>query len=84
LGIIKYSIKKTALTINILNAQKEFNVSQTNIGKGFLNVMKNTGLQGRWQQLGDSPKIICDNQQRGLIYCAKTNQKETFENYILY
>jgi dihydrofolate synthase/folylpolyglutamate synthase len=25
-----------------------------------LNVIKNTGLQGRWQQLNENPKTICD------------------------
>jgi dihydrofolate synthase/folylpolyglutamate synthase len=74
--------KKTALlTIDILNGQKEFNVSQTNIEKGLLNVMKNTGLQGRWQQLGDSPKIICDtaHNKEGLSIVLRQIQKETFE-----
>jgi len=37
-----------------------FEISFENIHKGFLNVIKNTGLMGRWQLLGDSPKIICD------------------------
>jgi dihydrofolate synthase/folylpolyglutamate synthase len=54
MGIIKYSIRKQSFT-NILNAQKEFKLSQTNIEKGS-KCVKNTGLQGRWQQLGDSPK----------------------------
>jgi dihydrofolate synthase/folylpolyglutamate synthase len=74
--------KKTAvLTIDILNAQKEFNVSETNIEKGLLNVKKNTGLQGRWQQLGNSPKIICDtaHNKEGLSIVLRQIQKETFE-----
>jgi dihydrofolate synthase/folylpolyglutamate synthase len=74
--------KKTALlTINILNAQKEFSISQTNIEKGFQNVVRNTGLQGRWQQLGDSPKIICDtaHNKEGLSIVLQQIAKETFE-----
>ncbi|MFZ4798375.1 MAG: bifunctional folylpolyglutamate synthase/dihydrofolate synthase [Bacteroidia bacterium] len=37
-----------------------FEISFENIKQGFLNVIKNTGLMGRWQLLGNSPKIICD------------------------
>lgn len=74
--------KKTALlTINILNAQKEFSISPINIEKGFLNVVKNTGLQGRWQQLGNFPKIICDtaHNKDGLSIVLHQIEKETFE-----
>jgi dihydrofolate synthase/folylpolyglutamate synthase len=37
-----------------------FKISFENIHKGFSNVVKNTGLMGRWQILGNEPKIICD------------------------
>ena len=37
-----------------------FNISFENIKQGFANVIKNTGLMGRWQLLGSNPKIICD------------------------
>lgn len=74
--------KKTALlTIDIINAQKEFSINQINIEKGFLNVVRNTGLKGRWQQLGDSPKIICDtaHNKDGLSIVLHQIEKETFE-----
>ncbi len=38
----------------------EFNISFENIKQGFVNIIKNTGLMGRWQILGNEPKIICD------------------------
>ena len=28
--------------------------------KGIRNVVKNTGIQGRWQIIQDNPKVICD------------------------
>lgn len=60
-GNYQISNKKTALqTLKILNLQTEFIVSEASIKKGFLNVVKNTGLQGRWQQLSSAPKVICD------------------------
>ncbi|MFV8465540.1 bifunctional folylpolyglutamate synthase/dihydrofolate synthase [Flavobacterium sp. LB1P62] len=74
--------KKTAIqTIAILNAQKEFKVFQEDIKSGLLLVVKNTGLQGRWQQLGESPKVICDtaHNKNGLEIVMNQIQKETFE-----
>jgi dihydrofolate synthase/folylpolyglutamate synthase len=73
--------KKTVLqTFEILNSQKKFKITSDNIKIGLLNVVKNTGLQGRWQQLGDSPKIICDtaHNKHGLEIVMKQIQKETF------
>lgn len=74
--------KKTVLqTISVLNSQKEFKIYESDIKSGFLNVVKNTGLQGRWQQLGDSPKIICDtaHNKNGLEIVMKQIQKEKFD-----
>jgi dihydrofolate synthase/folylpolyglutamate synthase len=74
--------KKTAIqTIAVLNEQKEFKISPENIKFGLLQVVKNTGLQGRWQQLGESPKVICDtaHNKNGLEIVTSQIQKETFE-----
>ena len=82
LGDYQVHNKKTVLqTINILNSQKEFKVDEINIKMGLLNVVKNTGLEGRWQQLGDFPKIICDtaHNKNGLEIVMKQIQKEEFD-----
>jgi dihydrofolate synthase/folylpolyglutamate synthase len=74
--------KKTVLqTIRIINSQKDFKISDEQIKSGLLNVIKNTGLQGRWQQLGEFPKIICDtaHNKNGLEIVMKQIQKEKFE-----
>ena len=74
--------KKTVVqTITILNSQKEFKISETNIKKGLLHVAKNTGLEGRWQQLGEFPKIICDtaHNKNGLEIVMRQIQKEKFD-----
>lgn len=61
LGDYQLQNKKTVLqTIKILQDKKHFLISKTAIKNGFLNVIKNTGLQGRWQKLGENPTIICD------------------------
>jgi len=83
IGAYQISNKKTALqTLRILNLQKEFEVSEATIKQGFLNVVKNTGLQGRWQQLNSAPKVICDtaHNKHGLeivINQLKTEQFDT-------
>lgn len=74
--------KKTVIqTIAVINEQKQFKITETNIKSGLLNVMKNTGLEGRWQQLGTSPKIICDtaHNKNGLEIVLKQIQKEKFD-----
>jgi dihydrofolate synthase/folylpolyglutamate synthase len=83
IGDYQFHNKKTVQqTIVVLNNQNEFKVSQENLKTGLLNVSKNTGLQGRWQQLGENPKIICDtaHNKHGLSVVMKQIQKETFEN----
>jgi dihydrofolate synthase/folylpolyglutamate synthase len=74
--------KKTVLqTIAIINSQKEFKIYETDIKSGLLNVVKNTKLQGRWQQLGEFPKIICDtaHNKNGLEIVMKQIQKEKYD-----
>ena len=74
--------KKTVLqTISVLNQEKRYNITIENIQNGLLNVVKNTGLQGRWQQLAESPKVICDtaHNKNGLEIVLNQIQKETFD-----
>ena len=44
----------------VLKELKHFVVSELNLKHGLQNVVKNTGLLGRWQQIGSLPTIICD------------------------
>jgi dihydrofolate synthase / folylpolyglutamate synthase len=46
--------------INCLVTDYSFSISEKNIGNGLKNIQKNTGLQGRWQQVKSNPKTICD------------------------
>ncbi|MGZ9735258.1 bifunctional folylpolyglutamate synthase/dihydrofolate synthase [Flavobacterium sp. GNP002] len=74
--------KKTVLqTVKILNEQNEFKITPENIKSGLLNVVKNTGLQGRWQQLNEFPKVICDtaHNKNGLEIVLNQIQKEDFD-----
>ena len=61
IGNYQFANKKTALqTIRVLQSQNEFQISESDIQSGLINVVANTGLMGRWQQLRSAPKVICD------------------------
>jgi len=82
IGDYQFHNKKTVQqTIVVLNYQNEFKVSDENLKSGLSKVVKNTGLQGRWQQLGENPKIICDtaHNKHGLTVVMNQIQNETFD-----
>ncbi len=59
---------------------KGFKISSENIERGLNSVIKNTGLQGRWQQLHEKPKVVCDtaHNKEGLTYVTAQLRKETY------
>jgi len=56
----KYNSKTALTAVRVLQDHNHFAIPERAISEGFLNVVTNTGLQGRWQQLGANPKIIAD------------------------
>lgn len=81
LGDYQLHNKKTVVqTIEVLKSH--FVVSDENLRKGLLNVVKNTGLLGRWQQIHSNPKVICDtaHNSHGLKIVLNQIQKEKFDN----
>jgi dihydrofolate synthase / folylpolyglutamate synthase len=82
IGDYQFTNKKTVQqTIAILNNQTDFKISTEQLKEGLLHVVKNTGLQGRWQQLGENPKIICDtaHNKHGLTVVMNQLQNEKYE-----
>ena len=82
IGDYQIQNKKTVVqTIAVLNQQNKFKISLENIKSGLLNVSKNTGFKGRWQQIGKSPKVICDtaHNKHGLEVVLHQIEKEVFE-----
>lgn len=82
LGDYQIPNKKTVLqTLKVLQDKKLLSVSETDIKNGFLNVIKNTGLQGRWQQLGENPTVICDtaHNAHGLKIVINQLKKEKYD-----
>jgi dihydrofolate synthase / folylpolyglutamate synthase len=76
-----HNIKTVMQTITVLISQREFVFSKENLQAGLLQVLKNTGLQGRWQQLNEKPLTICDtaHNKHGLEIVLKQIQKQQFE-----
>lgn len=74
----KRNIKGVLGTLNLL---KGFEIREEDKVKGFKNVVKNTGLMGRWQKIGDQPTIICDtaHNKDGLSYVLEQLKNQEFD-----
>ncbi|MEJ6792559.1 MAG: bifunctional folylpolyglutamate synthase/dihydrofolate synthase, partial [Lacinutrix sp.] len=77
-----YQVKNIQTAIQSIEQLKsqQFNISDESIKNGLLNVVKNTGLLGRWQILKQSPKVICDtaHNREGLEIVISQLKRETF------
>ena len=81
IGDYQIQNKKTVLqTIELL--KNHFTISIEAIKSGLLNVVQNTGLLGRWQQLGKNPTIICDtaHNAHGLKIVMNQIKKQKFKH----
>ena len=60
-GAYQEANKKTVQqALTVLKSVSNFDITESQIQAGFENVVANTGLLGRWQVMGDQPKIIAD------------------------
>lgn len=55
-----YQAKNVRGVVATINELSSFKVESSHIKKGLRNSIKNTGLLGRWQELGKNPTVICD------------------------
>lgn len=61
LGLLgSYQKKNVKGVLALIGQLGGFNVSPVHLTHGLEKVVENTGLMGRWQQIGDRPTIICD------------------------
>ncbi len=76
----KKNVKTAVQALKNLN-NKGFETSPNDIEKGLLNVVKNTGLLGRWQTLQEQPKVICDSahNKEGLVLVLKELKQEHYK-----
>ncbi|UWX54354.1 bifunctional folylpolyglutamate synthase/dihydrofolate synthase [Maribacter litopenaei] len=77
----KYQIKNIKGVITVLNELSGFDITKKHILNGLMNVIENTGLLGRWQKLGEEPKIICDtaHNREGLQLVLDQLKEEKYD-----
>lgn len=77
-----YQQKNIHGVIEVVSQLKNFSITDENIENGLQNVVKNTGLMGRWQVLHDTPKVIADtaHNKEGLLLVMQQLKKEVYNN----
>ncbi len=77
-----YQKKNILTSYRVLQLLKNsgFNISDEALKLGFKNVIKQTGLQGRWQVISKMPRTICDvgHNEAGIKYILEQLQTENF------
>ena len=78
-----YQSKNIQTVIQSINELRllGYEISDNHIKSGLLNVVKNTGLMGRWQLINEKPKAVCDtgHNRDGLKYVMRQLQNESFD-----
>ncbi|MCB0460124.1 MAG: bifunctional folylpolyglutamate synthase/dihydrofolate synthase [Flavobacteriaceae bacterium] len=71
---------KTVVGASNIVKEKGFTITEKHVKNGLLCVVKNTGLQGRWQILQEKPKVICDtaHNREGLTYVMQQLREQHF------
>lgn len=69
-----HNIKTVISAIETLNTYLGFDISTEDIEEGVANVVENTGLEGRWQVLSQSPLTICDTAHNAHGIAEVVNQ----------
>jgi dihydrofolate synthase/folylpolyglutamate synthase len=76
-----YQQKNYKAAVQAVQLLEDFQIEETHIKNGLLNVVANTKLQGRWQILNQNPKTICDtaHNKEGLALAMQQLQAESFQ-----
>lgn len=77
----KHNLKTVLQTIAVLK-EKGYAISEEQLTIGLQQVVATTGLLGRWQVVGKSPKTILDtaHNREGLTYTLAQLQAETYKS----
>src|SRR5690554_807415 len=72
--------RRTAIAAAYIMKNAAWKIDDEIIKKALLSVVKNTGLQGRWQQLKNKPKVIADtaHNKEGFVHLWKQLKEEQF------
>ncbi len=77
-----YQFKNIKGVIASLKFLEEFLIQEEHISDGLKNVVRNTGLLGRWQILGTKPTIVCDtaHNKEGILLVLEQVAKQNFNH----
>lgn len=73
----------TALSaIDIVNSKGLLPIGEDAVLKGLASVVSNTGLAGRWHELGGKPRVICDtgHNAEGLIHVVEQIRQQRYDD----
>jgi len=75
------NIRTSVAVIDLLKTQFP-KIDNTAIAEGFTNIVRNTGLQGRWQTISKNPKVILDiaHNEDSIKALLANLDKVTFED----
>lgn len=77
-----YQLKNIATTLTAIEQLQQLNytIPELAITNGLEHVIELTGLQGRWQQLQQSPTVVCDTGHNvaGISYVVEQLSKQNF------
>ncbi|MEG0789698.1 MAG: folylpolyglutamate synthase/dihydrofolate synthase family protein [Alistipes sp.] len=72
----------TAISVlDLMHRETPLTISRRALADGMCNVAAVTSLQGRWQTIGDAPRIICDtgHNAHGIACVAEQLKSETYK-----
>jgi len=78
----KYNALTVLEVIKALNnLKRKYHISNNDISIGLKNVIKNTGLKGRWQTLNENPLTICDtaHNTHAISHVVKQIEDQEYE-----
>lgn len=77
-----YQSKNVKGVVAAIRALKGLDIGEDQIRSGLQRVVENTGLMGRWQQLGHKPTIICDtaHNKEGLALVVGQVLQQNYKN----
>lgn len=80
-GIYQEKNIRTALAAAGVLQKKGWKIEEKHLRDGLARTIKNTGLQGRWQELGQNPKIICDtgHNREALLLVMDQLSRQSFD-----
>lgn len=76
-----YQAKNIKGVVAVIKSLRGFKIQDKHIEAGLQNVVKHTGFLGRWQVLGNKPKIICDtaHNKEGFLLVLNQIQQEEYD-----